>query len=182
MQRSDGRRVAVFCLEEYPYFLVLRKLRSSQEDNVEAESSICSFYILSSPVCFQSHKSSAMSFLDLVSKHMGRQSWPQLQHWWASHGQMCHFSYLAEKLKWSFPPALNFMVCCSIIKKSIKLHLMEAGPESCLYLCHPRQVLAAVPECRRAVELSQLTSGIFYYRKPAYCMAAALLSLVTPYG
>lgn len=95
---------------------------------------------------------------------MGRQSWPQLQHWWASHGQMCHFSCLAEKLKWSFPPALNFMVCCSIIKKSIKLPLMEAGPESCLYLCHPRQVLAAVPECRRAVERSQLTNGIFCYR------------------
>lgn len=74
------------------------------------------------------------------------------------------------------------MVCCSIIKKSIKLQLIEAGPESCLYLAHPRQVLAAVPKYRRSTELSQLTNGIFCYGNPAYHMAAALLSLGTSYG
>lgn len=183
MQRNDGRRVKVFCLEEYPYFLVSRKLRSSEEDNAEAVSLCWSFYTLSSsPACFQSHKPSAMSLLRPGWQTLGKAELAQLQHWWASHGQMCHFSCLAEKLKWSFPPALNFMVCCSSIKKSIKLHLMEAGPESCLYLCHPRQVLSAVPECRRAVECGQLTNVIFHYRNPAQCMAAALLSLVAPYG
>lgn len=113
---------------------------------------------------------------------MGGKSWPRLQHWQSSHRQMCHFSCLAEKLKWSFLFALNFMLCCSIIKKSIKLQLIKAGPETCLYLPHPRQVLAAVPKCRRAMELSQLTNKIFCYGNPAYHMAAARLSLETTYG
>lgn len=114
---------------------------------------------------------------------MGGKSWLQLQHWQGSHGQMCHFSCLAEKLKWSFLLALSFMVCCSIIKKkSIKLQLIKAGPQTCLCLDHPRQVLAAVPECRRSMELSQLTNKIFCSGNPAYHMAAAWLSLETTYG
>lgn len=66
---------------------------------------------------------------------MGRKSRLQLQHWRAPHRQMCHFSCLAEKLKWSFLPALNFMMCCSIIKKISYIAADRGWPRELALFC-----------------------------------------------